>query len=281
MRDDIQDIQGPCQASGQEPSKGLSLFAVRCSTLVGVPYIHHVDLGSKACKARLLSSPGLPELTDDEIALARQQDRLDRGFHGSQCVAQCKSSCLSAPGAENTTSSEFLFGPAFAAQFSRSQSKFVARWGSFVSVAPLARASCPVCPSLCVSVICLCCFLLRHCRIPARPLVKTAPCFLMDSLCGWSVPEFLVDSLCGWSVPCFLMDSFGGWCFARLDLCSLLEPSRFPICLCCSIWSSLYVFSPSFCATVTRCWFARPHRQRALRKSRSSKSTVLSRCRFA
>ena len=28
-------------------------------------------------KARLLSSPGLPELTEDEIALARQQDRLD------------------------------------------------------------------------------------------------------------------------------------------------------------------------------------------------------------
>ena len=39
--------------------------------------MHHVVFGSKACKARLLSSPGLPELTEDEIASARQQDRLD------------------------------------------------------------------------------------------------------------------------------------------------------------------------------------------------------------
>ena len=39
--------------------------------------MHHVDFGSKTCKARLLSSPGLPELTEEEIALARQQDRLD------------------------------------------------------------------------------------------------------------------------------------------------------------------------------------------------------------
>ena len=39
--------------------------------------MHHVDCGSKACKIRLLSSPGLPELTEDEIAGARQQDRLD------------------------------------------------------------------------------------------------------------------------------------------------------------------------------------------------------------
>ena len=48
-------------------------------------------------------------------------------------------------------------------------------------VVPLARASCPVNSSPCVSVICLCCFLPRHRRIPARPLVKTAPCFLMVS----------------------------------------------------------------------------------------------------
>ena len=39
--------------------------------------MHHVDFGSKACKIRLLSSPGLPELTEDEIARARQQDRPD------------------------------------------------------------------------------------------------------------------------------------------------------------------------------------------------------------
>ena len=32
--------------------------------------MHHVDFGSKACEARLLSSPDLPELTEDEIALA-------------------------------------------------------------------------------------------------------------------------------------------------------------------------------------------------------------------
>ena len=41
-------------------------------------------------------------------------------------------------------------------------------------------------PSPCVSVISLCCFLPRHRRIPARPLVKTAPCFLMDSA-GYTV----------------------------------------------------------------------------------------------
>ena len=39
--------------------------------------MHHVDFGCKACKIQLLSSLGLPELTEDEIALARQQDRLD------------------------------------------------------------------------------------------------------------------------------------------------------------------------------------------------------------
>ena len=39
--------------------------------------MHHVDFGSKTCKIRLLSSLGLPELTDEEIAMGRQQDRLD------------------------------------------------------------------------------------------------------------------------------------------------------------------------------------------------------------
>ena len=39
--------------------------------------MHHVDFGSKTCKARLLSSPGLRELTEEEVALALQQDRLD------------------------------------------------------------------------------------------------------------------------------------------------------------------------------------------------------------
>ena len=151
--------------------------------------MHHVDFGSKACKARLLSSPGLPELTEDEIALARQT-RL-RGCQGSRCMVQCRSSSLSAPGrldkAENTTPSEDLFDRDFCCSFSRSPSNFVARWGPFVIVAPLARASCPVGSSLCFSVISLCCFSPRHRRTPARPLVNTAPCFLMDSFVyGWS-----------------------------------------------------------------------------------------------
>ena len=90
MRDDLQDIQGPCQPSGQEPPKGTFEwplvmsktatvpFAVRSSTLVVV-----LCTMSSFCKARLLSSPGLPELTGDEIALARQA-RL-RGCQGSRC----------------------------------------------------------------------------------------------------------------------------------------------------------------------------------------------------
>ena len=38
---------------------------------------HAPFLAAKLAKLRLLSSPGLPELTEEEIALARQQDRLD------------------------------------------------------------------------------------------------------------------------------------------------------------------------------------------------------------
>ena len=55
---------------------GIVAFAVHSFILAGAPCTMLI-FGSKACKIRLLSSPGLPELTEDEIALARQQDRLD------------------------------------------------------------------------------------------------------------------------------------------------------------------------------------------------------------
>ena len=42
--------------------------------------------GSKTCKARLLSSPDLSELTEEEVALARQRDRLDYAFTKAQGV---------------------------------------------------------------------------------------------------------------------------------------------------------------------------------------------------
>ena len=48
--------------------------------------MHHVDLGSTTCKSRLLSSLGLPELTEEEIALARHQDRLDYAASKAQGV---------------------------------------------------------------------------------------------------------------------------------------------------------------------------------------------------
>ena len=48
--------------------------------------MNHVDFGSKTCKTRLLSSPGLPELTEEEIALARQQDRFDHAVTKAQGV---------------------------------------------------------------------------------------------------------------------------------------------------------------------------------------------------
>ena len=60
--------------------------------------------------------------------------------------------------------------------------------------------------------------------------------------------------ICERSVPCFLMDSLGGCCFPRLDLSGSPGPSRILTCLCWTIRDVL-------CAALTRCWFARPHRQ--------------------
>ena len=178
--------------------------------------MHHVDLGSKACKARLLSSPGLPELTEDEIALARQT-RL-RGCQGSRCMVQCRSSSLSAPGrldkAENTTPSEDLFDRDFCCSFSRSPSNFVARWGPFVIVAPLARASCPVGSSLCF---------FGHILVLLFAQASQNSC---TSTCQYG-PVLPDGFICVRLVPCFLIVFFCGWCFARLDLSGSPGPSRF------------------------------------------------------
>ena len=74
--------------------------------------MHHVDFCSKTCKARLLSSPGLPELTEEAIALARQQDRLDYAAAKARGVWRNAGppACPPLGGwTENTTSLEFSF----------------------------------------------------------------------------------------------------------------------------------------------------------------------------
>ena len=169
--------------------------------------MHHVYFGSKACKIRLLSSLGLPELTEDEIALARQQDRLDHAATEARSVWR-NAGPPACPPLGGWTGTKYNacsgdFWSRFCCSFSRFHSNSVARQGSFVSAHALGYLGVPVPLSLLLSftlclvspggsVICLCCSLPRHRRLPTRTLVRT--------------------------VPYFLMDSKSGWCFVRLDL---------------------------------------------------------------
>ena len=179
--------------SGQEPSKGTfewPLCQRRHLSLCGAFFhtrrraMHHVDFGSNACKARLLSSPGLPELTEDEIALARQQDRLDyaaakaRGAWRNAGPPACPP--LGGWTRPRTQRLQRTFLTTFLLFIFEVSQLFFLRGVRLSSFFPVGSSPC-------VSVICLCCFFPRHRRIPARPLVKTAPCFLMDSFVnGWS-----------------------------------------------------------------------------------------------
>ena len=170
-------LSGPYVKDGNCPFCG-ALFHTRGSAM------HHVDFGSKAYKARLLSSLGLPELTEDEIALARQQDRLDYAAAKARGVWRNAGPPANPPlevgqGRKHNVLNGF-FGRDFPVHF-RGLTAILLRAGvrvfsSLSSHVPLALSV------LRLSVICLCSFLPRHRRIPARPLVKTAPCFLMDSL---------------------------------------------------------------------------------------------------
>ena len=212
--------------------------------------MHHVDFGSKACEIPLLSSPGLPELTEDEIALARQQDRLDYAATKARGVWAMQDHQLVRPWevgqgrTHNACSGDFW--STFCCFIWRFHCNVVARLGSSVSVAPLAPASSlavplslllifTVCaPSLGGSVTSLRCSLPRHCRIPTRALVRTVPHFLMDSL--------------------------SGWCFVRLDLrvspgadgFSSAFVGRFEYCVHEELSSLCFFDLSQFCAATTR-----------------------------
>ena len=154
------------------------------------------------------------------------------------------------------------------------------------TVVSLSHCLLGLCPSLlflslvraalCYSHCCLCALRLSgRSRISRWVLPLAVGPVLLDWFTMWVVGSVRLDgSFFGCLVLCFLMDSLSGWCFVRLDLHGSLGADGFP-CVSWSLWKSrprrllfAFWFLP-VCCFHNAGWFARPQRQRALRRSRS------------